>query len=387
MDWSPFMREAIAEARLARGHTHPNPAVGALVVHQGQVVARGRTQPPPGMHAEKQAIAAWQALGAPLDDSTTLVVTLEPCCTHGRTPPCTGTILASGIRRVVVGSVDPNPQHAGRAYPLLREAGVEVVEGVLAEACDDLNLVFNHWIATGEPLLALKVAVTLDGHTATRTGDSKWITGPAAREDVHRWRHYFPAIGTGAGTLLHDDPQLTARLREGTEARPRFVFDRSLRSLGQSSRDLQLFSDPYADLTVTVIPSAHRERLERWAGHFDSSEHLTDEVRALTGGSRTFWLVHGEGPAFWRHFRQALLVKGLTGLYLEAGSNLTRDLWLHRQVDYLFVYQAPKLVLDPQAPTPFHGLPVNRMADALELKALQVEHFGPDTLYRGWVKA
>ncbi|KAF0094575.1 MAG: Riboflavin biosynthesis protein RibD [Puniceicoccaceae bacterium 5H] len=381
------MREALAEARLARGWTHPNPAVGSVIVHQGQVVARGRTQPPPGRHAEKEAIARWQELGAPLDDSTTLVVTLEPCCTHGRTPPCTEAILASGIRRVIVGSVDPNPVHAGRAFPQLREAGVEVIEGVLAEACDDLNLVFNHWIQTGDPLIALKVAVTLDGKTATRTGDSKWITGTEARADVHRWRHYFPAIGTGAGTLLQDNPQLTARLPEGAHAHPRFIFDRSLRGLGPGSSELQVFSDEWADLTITVTGQNQREKIERWSGHVEHTEHLTDEVRLLSTRGRTFWLVHGVGRAFWRHFRQALLVKGITGLYLETGSGLAQDLWLHRAVDYLFVYQAPKLVLDADAPTPFRGLPAGRMADALQLRQLHVERFGPDTLYRGWVRA
>src|SRR5262249_17847975 len=152
-----------------------------------------------------------RALGRKPKNGATLYVTLEPCCTHGRTPPCTEAIVAAGITKVVAGATDPNPAHAGKGFEILRAGGVHVTSGILARECADLNLIFNHWIVTGAPLFAAKSGVTLDGKVATRTGDSKWITGEAARANGHHWRRYFPAIAVGAGTVRADDPRLTAR--------------------------------------------------------------------------------------------------------------------------------------------------------------------------------
>ncbi|MDR2863781.1 MAG: bifunctional diaminohydroxyphosphoribosylaminopyrimidine deaminase/5-amino-6-(5-phosphoribosylamino)uracil reductase RibD, partial [Puniceicoccales bacterium] len=190
-DYQNWMRRALTLAKRAWGNTHPNPHVGALIVESGVIVAEGWHERAGDAHAE---INTLRALGRRPKPGATLVVTLEPCSTHGRTGACTTALLDAGISRVVAGTADPFPAHCGRGFALLREAGVEVVSGVLAGECADLNLIFNHRVTHGEPLVALKTATTLDGRIATRTGQSQWITGPEARADVMRWRRYFPAI-------------------------------------------------------------------------------------------------------------------------------------------------------------------------------------------------
>ena len=243
------MRRALALARGVWGETQPNPMVGAVLVEDGVIVAEGATAPDGGPHAERRALEALGRLPRP---GATLYVTLEPCCTEGRTGACTARILAAGVSRVVVGAVDPNPAHAGRGLEVLRAAGVEVISGVLAEECADLNLIFNHWITHGTPLLAAKVASTLDGKLACRTGDSQWITGEASRADVHRWRRLFPGIGVGAMTVLHDNPRLTVRPPSGVESCPlRFVFDGLLRTVVEKNLP-RLFTDEFRGRTIVV---------------------------------------------------------------------------------------------------------------------------------------
>src|SRR5947199_7538807 len=173
-----FMRRALELARRVWGATHPNPTVGAVIVEEGQIVGEGATAPDGGPHAERLALLARGKTPRP---GATLYVTLEPCSTQGRTGACTDAIIAAGIKRVVVGATDPNPEHAGRGFEVLRAAGVEVIDGVLARECSDLNLVFNHWITQGGPMIAAKSATTLDGKIAARTGESRWITNPASR--------------------------------------------------------------------------------------------------------------------------------------------------------------------------------------------------------------
>ena len=197
------MRRALELARQAWGRTHPNPMVGAVITEGGRIVAEGFHARAGEPHAEVMAL---RALGRKPAADAILHVTLEPCCTHGRTPPCVDAILAAGIRTVVIGARDPNPVHAGHGLDLLRAKGVAVVEGVLGEECAELNLIFNHWIARGSPLLALKVAATLDGKLTLPAGQGRAITGPEAAHYVHRLRRLFPAIAVSADTALADNP-------------------------------------------------------------------------------------------------------------------------------------------------------------------------------------
>ena len=211
---SDFMHEALRLARRALGQTSPNPMVGAVIVRGGRIVGRGWHHRAGGPHAEVEALrdAAKRKERA---RGSTIYVTLEPCSTHGRTPPCTGALIEAGVKRVVAAAADPNPRHAGRGFDLLRAAGIEVEQGLLAGESARLNEAFNHWIVHRTPFVTAKAAMTLDGKIATADGESKWITGPASRAHALRLRLMADATLVGIGTVLADDPSLTVRAVPG----------------------------------------------------------------------------------------------------------------------------------------------------------------------------
>ncbi len=223
-----FMGLALDLARRALGRTAPNPPVGAVIVKDGVVVAEGWTQPPGQAHAEPHALAAAARAGVSIAGAT-MYVTLEPCCHHGRTPPCTDAILKAGVARVVVGTVDPFPLVAGKGIAQLRAAGVEVEVGVREAECRRLMLGFIRAHTDGLPEITLKAAITLDGRIASAYGEARWITGPAARELSHRLRDQHDAILVGVGTVLADDPELTTRIPGGRDAVP-VILDSRLRT-------------------------------------------------------------------------------------------------------------------------------------------------------------
>ena len=225
MDDSSYMALAVELAERGVGWVSPNPLVGAVLVKDGCVIGRGWHERCGGLHAERAALADCREDPA----GAVLYVTLEPCCHTGRQPPCTEAILAAGIRRVVVGSMDPNPLVAGKGVELLRTHGVEVETGVLREQCDALNPVFFHYIRTKRPYVVMKYAMTLDGKIAAYTGASRWITREAARRHVHEMRHRYRGILAGVGTVLSDDPLLTCRIPGGRDP-VRIICDTSLRT-------------------------------------------------------------------------------------------------------------------------------------------------------------
>jgi diaminohydroxyphosphoribosylaminopyrimidine deaminase/5-amino-6-(5-phosphoribosylamino)uracil reductase len=362
-----YMRRAIGLARSVWGTTHPNPMVGALIVEDGQVVAEGATSPAGGPHAEVNAL---KGLGRKPAPGATLYVTLEPCCTHGRTPPCTDAIVEAGLTRVVLGATDPNPAHAGKGFDVLRAAGVEVVTGVLAEDCADLNLIFNHWITTGRPLFAAKSGVTLDGKVATRTGDSKWITGDAARADGHRWRRLFPAIAVGAGTVRTDNPRLTARV-DGTEWCPwRFVFDGLLRTVTDKAMP-HVYTDEFRERTI-VVTTAHGGM-----GY----------VRKLNSLGVKTWLLPAASPKVnFADFRARCVAEGITGVFFEGGAQLLSEALQARELDYLFTYHAPVLFADDKGKGLLRGLRTETLDQAIRLEQVRHEVHGDDALMRGFIK-
>ena len=364
-----YMLSALDEARKAMGKTHPNPAVGAVVVHQDQVVARGFTEPAGGRHAEIVALDAFRESGHEVDESTILYVTMEPCSTHGRTPPCTSAIIESGIRQVVVGATDPNPDHAGRGFGILRKAGITVLQDVLADECEDLNLIFNWRMSEGRPLFAGKIATTLDGRIATRGGLSKWITGNEARADVHRWRRYFPAIAVGAGTVLADNPALTARIEGEEEWCPlRFIFDRHLITFKDGT--FKVYSDAWRDRTIVVSSRAHLSRIRK----------LEEET-----GIR-FWAIEsGLEDGGLPEFAQKCLEEGIDGIFLEGGAHLLSSFLNFRHLDYLFAYRAPKLLADVSGLAPFTGQEPVTMQETVTLREIRQARFGNDQLMRGFV--
>ena len=237
------MRAALHEARKGLGHASPNPAVGAVLVKGGKIVARGHHRQAGRPHAELECLAPFEK-GVPR--GSTLFVTLEPCSTRGRTGPCTEAIIRSGIKSVVIGAIDPNPRHQGRGLELLQRAGIEVRSGVLAEECATLNEGFNKWIVTGRPFVIAKCGMSLDGRLTRRPGEPHWITDAAARRDAHELRATVDAILIGAETLRQDNPQLTVRGVPGAKQPWRIVLTRS----GKLPREARLFRDRRAERTL-----------------------------------------------------------------------------------------------------------------------------------------
>lgn len=362
-----FMRQALELARRGWGGTHPNPMVGALIVEDDEVVAQGFHEQAGEPHAE---INALRVLGRKPKPGAILYVTLEPCCTHGRTPPCTEAIVDAGISRVVAGATDPNPAHAGKGFDLLRAGGVDVIHGVLAEECADLNLIFNHWMSTGRPLFAAKAGVTLDGKVATRTGDSQWITGERSRADGHRWRRLFPAIAVGAGTVRADNPRLTARVG-GTEWCPwRFVFDGLLRTVTDKAMPA-VYTDEFRERTIVVT----------------TSHGGLGYVRKLNALGVKTWVFPGSSPKVnFEDFRQRCVAEGITGVFFEGGAQLLSELLQGRELDYLFTYHAPVLFADDKGKSILRGLRTESLANAIRLERVKHEVHGDDMLMRGYVR-
>ena len=248
------MRAALAEARRGIGSASPNPAVGAVLVRGQRVISRGYHRASGLPHAEIECLAA-----APSGSlrSATLYVTLEPCSTIGRTPPCTDAIVRAGVGRVVIGATDPNPLHSGRGIDQLRAAGIKVTTGVLAAECSRLNEAFNKWIVTGKPFVIAKCGMSLDGRLTRAPNEGRWLTGPAARRHAMQLRAQVDAILIGAETLRRDNPRLTTRGIRGARQPWRVVLSRS----GKLPRTAHLFADRFADRTLVYRNKALRQVL------------------------------------------------------------------------------------------------------------------------------
>lgn len=349
------MRRALELARQAWGRTHPNPMVGAVITEGGKIVAEGFHAKAGAPHAE---IMALRALGRQPAADAVLYVTLEPCCTHGRTPPCVDAILAAGFRTVVVGTRDPNPAHAGHGLGLLRAKGVTVVEGVLGEECAELNLIFNHWIVHGLPLLALKVAATLDGKLTLPAGQGRAITGPAAQAHVHRLRRLYPAIAVSAATALADNPRLTARNPEGETCPLRFVLDRHFQTAGRAG--LNLFQDAHRSQTIVVgLASAAQPSALAW--------YEAEGIQV--------WSLVGDEASFGRVWAERCAQERITGVLIEAGPRLASALVATGLADYLYAFVAPRAG-DSAAPAWYAGA-------TLPGRGLRASLVGADALYEG----
>lgn len=356
-----FMHQALELAQRGRGWTSPNPMVGAVIVKDGRVIGRGYHRRRGQAHAERNALA--DCSESP--EGATLYVTLEPCCHQGRQPPCTDAILEAGIRRVVVGSGDPNPLVAGKGIAQLRARGVEVTEHVLEEACTRLNRIFFHYIQTRRPYGALKYAMTLDGKAATRTGASRWITGPEARERAHRDRHRFAAIMVGIGTALADDPALTCRLEGGPWRQPlRIVVD----SQGRLPLDALLVRTAQEIPTLVAVgPQASAER----TGALREAGCSVWASPPAEGGNGAVNL-----PALLDHAGSL----GIDSILVEGGPALHGALIDGGLANRVQAYIAPKLFGGASAPGPVAGRGVALPADALCLSSPTVTALGPDLL-------
>jgi diaminohydroxyphosphoribosylaminopyrimidine deaminase / 5-amino-6-(5-phosphoribosylamino)uracil reductase len=346
-----YMKLAIELARSATGQTSPNPIVGAVVVKNNQIIGMGAHLKAGEPHAEVHAIrmAGEKTKGA------TIYVTLEPCSHHGKTPPCADLIIASGIERVVVASTDSNPLVAGRGISKLREAGITVETGVLESEALELNEVFFHFIKTGLPYVTLKSASSLDGKTATVTGESKWITGEEARHDVHKLRHQHDAILVGVNTVIADDPSLTTRLPGGGKNPIRIILDSTLRT----PLDARVVRDGEAPTWLITTSKAEKGKVAKM-------EALGVEVVVL---AETLTIPET---------LKALAQRGITSLFVEGGAEIHGSFLKAGSFQQLISYMAPKLLGGKNAPSVFGGEGLVHIGDAVTLQIKDVSMVGED---------
>ena len=357
-----YMRRAVTLAHWALGSTSPNPAVGAVVVKDGEIVGEGFTQPPGGDHAE---VVALKQAGS-LANGSTLYVTLEPCNHAGRTPPCTDAIIAGGISAVHMAVRDPNPAVSGGGVERLKSEGIRTLLGGESAAVQRQLEAWLKFVTTGRPFVTAKFAMSLDGKIATHTGDSKWITGDKARWHVHKMRAGADTIMVGIGTALADDPRLTARDERGNplSRQPlRVVVD----SRGRLPATARLLSEP--GKTLIAVGSG------------------------VTGSQMG---EHGEGVEF-RHFPlrdehidlQGLIEflaeeRDVTSIMVEGGGTLIGALFDLGLVDKVVAFVAPTIIGGASAPSPVGGAGVEMMVDALELERVRWKRMGRDMLITGY---
>lgn len=361
-DYEVFMRRALELAARGRGLVEPNPMVGAVLLREGQVVGEGFHERFGGPHAEVVALANCRGPTA----GTTLVVNLEPCCHWGKTPPCTQAIVAAGVRRVVIGCRDPFPAVSGRGVEELKRAGIEVVEGVLEAEARELNAPFFKLRTTGLPYVIAKWAMTLDGRIATATGDSRWITGPAARQWVHDLRGRVDAILVGVGTVLRDDPLLTCRTRRLRTA-VRVVVDTRCRTPVDSRLVRTAREVPVVVAAGSEVPVARRSALER--------EGVEVVELPLDGAGRV------DLAALLRLLGQ----REMTNLLVEGGAEVLGSFFDRRLVDEVAVFVAPKVVGGRAAVPAVAGCGRERVALAQRVNLTGFQRLGDDLLLLGRV--
>ena len=358
-----FMRRALELARRGEGWTNPNPLVGAIVVKDGQIIGEGYHERFGGPHAEAVALkqAGQAAQGAEL------YVNWEPCVAYPgkHTPPCVDRIISAGIRRVIVATRDPTPQVNGRGIAQLREAGIEVIEGLLAEEAQRLNEIRVKYATRGLPFVLLKLALTLDGKIATRTGDSRWISNERSRELVHRLRNRYAAVLVGINTVLQDDPRLTARLESVRTKDPLRVILDSRGRLPLETRVLNLKSEaPTVVATTELMPQEKEEAL-------------------LAKGARVWRFGAQDDKVDLDELLKKLGVEGIDSLLVEGGATVAASLLEARLVDKVLFFIAPKIVGGPGITIGGGG--VARVAEAWQLRDISVRMLDGDVVYEGYL--
>lgn len=355
MNDQDYMSIALQLAEKGCGFTSPNPMVGAVIVKNETIIGQGWHQKYGEAHAERNALAA--CTESP--DGATLYVTLEPCCHYGKQPPCVDAIIEAGIRRVVIGSNDPNPLVSGKSIDLLRSHGILVTEHVLQEDCDRLNEVFFHYIQTKHPFVVMKYAMTMDGKIAAYTGLSKWVTGEEARRHVALQRHKYTAIMAGVGTVLADDPLLTCRI-EGGRNPVRIICDSRLRT-PLSSKIVAT-----SDQVPTIIATCCQEK-ERWDLYEQKGCHILP-------------LESRDGHIDLNQLMDLLGQKRIDSILLEGGGTLNWSALSCGIIQKVQAYIAPKLFGGKTAKTPIEGVGVSSPAEAILLKNRRLLQLGDDLL-------
>jgi diaminohydroxyphosphoribosylaminopyrimidine deaminase/5-amino-6-(5-phosphoribosylamino)uracil reductase len=368
-----FMRRALALARRGLGKTSPNPSVGAVLVRGGKIIGEGWHKRAGGPHAEVEALRAarWSDQLSVINDRsktrtpitvhqspvTTMYVTIEPCSTWGRTPPCTDAIIAAGVKRVVVAARDPNPKHNGRGLKVLRRAGIRVETGLLADGATRMNETFNKWITTGLPFVIGKAAMSLDGKIATRTGDSKWITSENARRAAHQLRACVDAVMVGANTVIRDNPQLT--LRHGVRGRQplRVVVD----AHGRTPKSAKLFRDKHRGRTLVLTTTLSSARWRR--------------CLVLRGiGAEVVAQKHGRVEL--RAALRALGKHDVTSVLVEGGGELVGSMFDARLVDRVALFFAPIVIGGREAVSAIGGKGAAKVKRAVRLRDCRWQSIG-----------
>ena len=409
-----FMRLALRLARRGYGATSPNPMVGAVLVKGGKIIGRGWHRRAGGPHAEIEALHDAQKRGHSAKGSM-LFVTLEPCCTHGRTPPCTDAISAAGIKRVVIGTVDPNPKHAGRAFKILKRAGIEVtMPGIadvrpssssirntatrrrdagapradsIATECERLNEAFNHWIVHRTPFVTVKAAMTLDGKIATAGGESKWITGKEARACGMKLRQGADAVLVGINTILADNPSLTVRSNANSKANiqhstfniqhpqlRRMVLD----SMARTPLDARVVSDKFAALTTIVVSkSAPKSRVAA----------LAKRVNVLVAPLAKSAIGNRQSAIDLRWLLKKLGSENVTSLLVEGGGEVNASFLLGGLAQRVAFFYAPKILGGRDSRKAVAGEGARSLAEMVQLRDVEWQRLGPDWLLTAQVNA
>ena len=332
---SKYMSLAISLAKRAWGQTSPNPMVGAVLVKNGRIIGKGHHRIAGGVHAEIDAINSSKGNVR----GSTLYVTLEPCCTFGRTPPCTDGIIAAGIRKVIVGCLDPNPRHAGKGMTILKKAGIAVTVGIKESECIELNEAFFHWITTGRPFILLKMAMTLDGKIATQDGKSKWITGAAARLRVQKLRQWADAVMIGAETARTDRPALTVREFRKIKQPRRLIVSKKLTE--------------------------------------------TDALALLCGGEKPE-IISASCRQDWTRVLKRLGKEGVVSVLAEGGGELAASLLEAGMVNKIEFHIAPKILGGRNSRTVVGGDNPLSLAEAFNLQKICVKKIGVDLCVSGY---
>ena len=349
-----YMKRAIELAKKGIGYTNPNPIVGCVVVKNDEIISEG-------YHEKRNALTNCK------EDTTgaELYVTLEPCCHYGKTPPCTEIIIEKNIKKVYVGSMDPNKLVAGKGVKILEENGIEVECGVLKDECDKLNEVFFHYITNKTPYVVMKYAMTMDGKIACENGDSKWVTGEKARETVQNMRKKYMGIMVGINTVLEDNPMLNCRIEENVNP-IRIICDSNLKIPFESN----IVNTANKIQTIVVCTNKADKDKQRWLEN-KGIEVIRQKVK---------------GRVVLSDLMKILGEKGIDSILLEGGGTLNAQALKENIVNKICCFIAPKIVGGANAKSPIEGKGVEKMMEAYNLRNLEIQKIGNDIMLTGYLK-
>ena len=373
-----YMQRAIELARRGAGFVNPNPMVGCVVVKNDTIITEGYHEYYGGFHAERNALTNCTS---DCKDAT-LYVTLEPCCHYGKTPPCTEIIIEKGIKKVVVGLLDPNPLVSGKGISILQNAGIEVVTGVEENKIKDLNKVFLKYIKTKRPYVLLKTAMTLDGKIASYTGDSRWITNEKSRKLVHKLRSEMMGIVVGIGTVKSDNPMLNCRLecQQSTDNGQQLNIHQPIRIIVDTKASISLESN--------IVKTANEYRTILAVGQQTTDNRQQTKINELKSlNVDILYCEEKDGHVDIDDLMTKLGRKGIDSLLLEGGSCLNAAFLQAGCVDEVYAFIAPKIIGGEHSKSPIGGQGIELMKDAITFDKVEIEQIENDILIKGKIKS